>query len=248
MKGAFSITIILMYRFYYPHTIEGTTTVINDSELLHQIGRVLRLQSGDSFVLFNEKTECTITILDISKSEITGNVSEHNLCSCDADREVVLYQGLLKSDKFEWVLQKVTELGVSRIVPIVSEHCVVKDISENKKARYNKIIKEAVEQCGGCAIPDLEQSISFSQALEQLPKKAKLLICHEKEESLSLLTALENNDATSLHIFVGPEGGFSEQEIEAAQKGGLEVVHLGKRVLRAETASIIAAGLAVSIS
>jgi 16S rRNA (uracil1498-N3)-methyltransferase len=152
-------------------------------------------------------------------------------------RQVTLYQSLLKSDKFDWLIQKAVELGVTKIIPVVSQYCIVKDISPAKRVRYNDIIKEATEQCGGAKLAELAPVTKFADAIELAFKAGGAkVIAWENETDYALADAATD----VVQLFIGPEGGYSAEEIEAAKNRQIIPVTLGKRILRAETAAIAA--------
>jgi 16S rRNA (uracil1498-N3)-methyltransferase len=147
----------------------------------------------------------------------------------------------LKSDKFELVLQKGVELGVTAFVPFISERCVARKESAAKIERWRKIIQEAAEQSERLILPVLHPTISFDEACRSVKQPA--LLFWEEEKSTNLKQTLQNpplKDAAVLNLFIGPEGGFPEHEKELAQQHGIAIARLGKRVLRAETAGLAA--------
>jgi len=184
---------------------------------------------------------------EVILGKIGGNQIKGTICNTKRIAEpkvrITIYQALLKSDRFEFVLQKCTEIGVSAFVPIVCERCVVKKISANKLVRWQKIIKEAAEQSGRSILPVLKNAVSFNDACHSI--EGLSLIAGITSESLRLSEVLRLNtpkhDSITLNIFIGPEGGFTEDELESAQRCGIQRITLGPHVLRAETAGIVAA-------
>jgi 16S rRNA (uracil1498-N3)-methyltransferase len=166
---------------------------------------------------------------------------------------VVLCQGMLKAAKFEVVLQKCTELGVAAFVPLLAERAVAaaEAASEAKRKRWTKIVTEAVEQCGGTRLPQLSAPRPLMHVLADLPPGAIALISWEEERATTLRAALHEAVAragrmpSEVRLFVGPEGGFSVGEVALAQRHGAIAVTLGPRILRAETAAIVAVTLAL---
>ena len=244
-----------MFRFFLKSTIEDPQNIIiADKEAVKKIIKVLRMQIGDVFVIFDNTGE----EYEVRIQEIKG---KHVLCSLvsrlDIDRElpvdINLYQSLLKKDKLEWLCQKVTEIGVRRIIPVISENCVIKELNPNKDNRYKKIIEEATIQSGGKIPPKFESAIRFENAIKNLHPRDLNLICHEprtrtssvlgeQEKENSLLDILQRNSGRTINLFIGPEGGFSPFEIDLALQHSLIPVSLGKRILRAETAAIVTCG------
>ena len=152
-----------------------------------------------------------------------------------------LYQSVPKGDKFEYIVQKAVELGVSEIGPVYSSRCIVKPdpkSEEKKSARLSKIAQEAAKQCGRGRLPQILPFVTYAQAVRDCEENA--FICYENEKSYSLkqyLKELSEKEAKTLSFFIGPEGGYSEEEIAIAAKKGIPAVELGPRILRCETAS-----------
>ena len=150
---------------------------------------------------------------------------------------MTLYQSLLKADKFEWVVQKATEIGVAKIVPIVSERSIIREVRGPKLERFRQIAREASEQCGAVVVTEVAPSLSFSQALQTLGREGGVrLIAYEGEEDRELEEYLDDK----VNLFIGPEGGWSQEEIIMAREAGCLTVTLGRRILRAETAALAA--------
>ena len=139
------------------------------------------------------------------------------------------------------MLQKGVEIGVSSFVPIITSRTIVGSIHENKFKRYEKIIIEATEQCGGVRIARLEKPTRFATALKRMNKKDESLIAWEGEKRVNLCDYLDRcniRQGCTFHVFIGPEGGFTENEIDIAKQHKLISVSLGKRILRSETAAL----------
>jgi 16S rRNA (uracil1498-N3)-methyltransferase len=169
-----------------------------------------------------------------------------------------LYQGLLKGDKFEWVLQKGTELGIVEFVPMVSDRCVigsVDDVSKAKLERWQRIVLEAAEQSQRARLPKIQPPLLFAQACERARRADLALLFWEEEQKRGLRSMLVTSPVSvsvhgkaevirrpfSISIFIGPEGGFATREVDLARRYGIAPVSLGPRILRAETASLAAA-------
>jgi len=233
-----------MFRFFLPTTIEDPQNIIiADKAIIKKITKVLRLNIGDSLFLFDNTGEEYEVVLNEFKDK---NIFCRLVRRMEIDRElpieIVLYQSILKKDKFEWVCQKVTEIGIKKIVPIDTEFCVINELNQNKVKRYKKIIEEAVIQSGGKIPPVFEPVIKFTEAVKTLNPRDLNIICHEQEKANNLLEILRTHGNKVINIFVGPEGGFSPFEIDLANQNSLIPVSLGKRILRAETAGIVACG------
>jgi len=232
-----------MFRFFLKSSIEDPQNiVISDKEAIKKITKVLRLQVGDLLILFDKTgEEYEVRIQEIKSKQIVCSL----VSRIDIDRElgieINLYQSLLKKDKLEWLCQKLTEIGVKRIISVVAENCVVKELNANKAGRYKKIIEEATIQSGGKIPPAFGPVLTFEQALKNLNPRDLNLIAHEQEQESKITDVLKNNIGV-INIFIGPEGGFSPFEIDLARQNSLIPISLGKRILRAETAAIVACG------
>ncbi|GAB6183745.1 16S rRNA (uracil(1498)-N(3))-methyltransferase [Thermodesulfovibrio hydrogeniphilus] len=192
---------------------------------------VLRCSPGEIVYLSDGKGK-TYRAIIIDKQ--TVKIIEEESLSREEPFSIFLCQALLKGDKMEQVIQKATELGVKKILPFVSARCVVKET--NKLQRWQKIAKEASEQSGRSIVPEIEPICSYNELIQ---KSNNGIIFWEKEQT-PLQEALKGIDLRlPVFLIVGPEGGFSEEEIKIAERQGLKVATLGKRILRAETASIV---------
>jgi 16S rRNA (uracil1498-N3)-methyltransferase len=243
-----------MNRFYIEH-IEGETAVIGGSEARH-IVNVLRKKAGDVVLLFDGlEQEYEAEITGISLSEASGpSVLLKILSSTQKDVEtgimITLFQSLPRFKKFDFIVEKATELGVVKIVPVISErvqipHGVLKESGEVKIRRWQKIALSAAKQCGRTVVPEISGLTGFAAALDSLAGKAVSLIPWECEPEHTLKSVLKSSDFSevrSINVFIGPEGGYSAAEISEAKGHGVIPVSLGKRILRAETAPIVTLG------
>ena len=231
-----------MHRFFIPKDWIQQNGVTITGEPLRQIGFVLRLRPGDRItVLDNSGWEFEVEIERITKEQATGKVVNRKLGAGEPAVKITLYQALLKSDKFELVLQKGVELGVTAFVPFVSERCISRKESAGKIERWGKIIQEAAEQSERLVLPVLHPLISFEEACRSVKPPALLL--WEEENSVSIKTTLQTpsfKNTATLSLFIGPEGGFPEHEKDLAKQHGITIASLGKRILRAETAGLAA--------
>jgi 16S rRNA (uracil1498-N3)-methyltransferase len=169
-----------------------------------------------------------------------------SLAVAEPRTKITLYQALLKLDRFEWVLQKNTELGAVGFVPMITERCIIgslEDISKTKTERWWRILMEAAEQSGRARLPTLRPAVMFPTACEDAARGGLTLIPWEEEKERSLRSVLREAERPpfSINLFVGPEGGFTPEELAQAQRYGARPVTLGPRILRAETAGLVAA-------
>ena len=231
-----------MHRFFIPADWIQNEMVTITGEPLRQISYVLRLKPTDRItILDNSGREFEVEIERITKEQVQGKVINRKPGHAEPRIKITLYQALLKSDKFEMVLQKGVELGITDFVPFISERCVSRKESATKIERWQKIIQEAAEQSERLVLPVLHPLISFEEACGTVRHPALLL--WEEEKSVSLKQTLQNppfKNASALSLFVGPEGGFPESEKELAKQHGIVIASLGRRILRAETAGLAA--------
>ena len=220
-------------------SLPGPPVTLKD-EKAHYLFSVLRCKTGDRLIVTDEKA-CSYTaqILSASKKEviidITGDYSLHT----ESPLHITLIQGLLKGEKMDFVIQKTTELGVNAIIPVITERSQLRET--RKHARWNKIAEEASRQSGRTRIPEISEHYSFMDIfhIPGLISGKGIIFWEEGGEKLSTVTGnLQHTD--KIFLFIGPEGGFSEQEVLIAAEKGFAVATLGSRTLRAETASITA--------
>ncbi len=232
-----------MNRFFVlPEAIDGTTVHIPE-EISAQIRKVLRLKEGTAVQFLDNRGglyECNIHYLD--PKNLTAEIIQKRVAEGEPVCCVSLYIGLTQREKFEWILQKCTEAGVGRIIPIITERSLIRKPSDvtGKQERWEKILKEAAEQCGRGRIPTLSPAENFNQALRSGIDADKALFCWENEKQTSLRSTLSpiRNSVRNLSIMIGPEGGFSEEESASALSAGWLPVTLGKRIYRMETAAV----------
>ena len=235
-----------MHRFFVdPQHFVGERVVL-PAETAHQIRNVLRLRVGSAIlVLDNGGWEYEVLLRQVDRQQVVGEAVAKRPSPNEPSIKLTLYQSLMKRDKFEWVLQKGTEIGVSHFVPLVTQRSLVQkvDIKDNKQARWQKIVTEAAEQSHRGCIPGLHPPLTLAQALAAHPAQPGLIAWEEtKEPTLrGAMSGFERPSAISL--FIGPEGGFAGIEITSAKKAGLIPVTLGKRILRSETAALVASAL-----
>ena len=175
-------------------------------------------------------------ISELNFDSVLAKIIDINGQSRELPIKVYLYQGLAKGDKMENIIQKNVELGVYKIVPVFSERCVVKPGKDSKIDRWQKIALEAARQSGRGIIPEVASPMSFMEALKDADDKALKLFPWEEEHGQTLKHVIDGTTFDSAAVFIGPEGGFSEDEAQSAKDAGLSLVTLGRRILRTETA------------
>ena len=228
-----------MPRFFVP-PIDGDVAVV-DGENGHHLARVLRVRIGEELLLCDGQGidyRCETT--DVAGDTVTLRVIDRSPSAGEPHTKVTLYQGLPKSEKMEWIIQKAVELGVARIVPVAMSRCVVRlngNDGKKKQVRWQKIAAEAAGQSGRGAIPTVSEPYTFAQAVKESCNAPSIVFYEGGGEPLGDLVGV---NTTQLSIWVGPEGGFDPQEIEQLQAVGVQVATLGKRILRCETAPLAA--------
>ncbi len=235
-----------MKRFYVENQEENGFFVLEGEEHSH-LSKVLRLRVGDSVECFFDGSQVyNCKIVEISKNYSKLEIINKYDCLQNPKTDLTLFQAMPKLDKLENVCQKLTELGVTQVVPFVSSFCVAKE-SPNKVERINKIIVSACKQCGRTNLLKLEQAIAFKNMLERLKDYDHVIFaCEFEEESLPLLTQLSklNLSGKKVAYIVGSEGGFSQEEAEQIKLNkNVATISLGKRILRTETASVAIASM-----
>lgn len=212
---------------------------IDDSELVRQIGDILRLQVGEEIILLDGSgMEARCAISAVRKRDIEVDVIEKSANTDESLSDVTLYCAIAKGDTFEWIVEKATEAGVKRIVPMVTARTVKKDVRADRLA---KIMLEAAEVAGRGLVPALGGVLSFAQAVSDASKNDRNYFFDADGDEMKV------GPAGKIGIFIGPEGGWGDEETAAAKSASFQVVSLGKLTLRAETAATIASYLAVHI-
>jgi len=212
----------------------------SDRDLINQIKNVLRLKEGDEIILCDGKSyEANCFIESLDKNEAVFKVLKINKNNNEFKHEIILYCSLLKRENFELVVQKAIELGVARIVPVITARTIKLGL---KQDRLEKIIKEAAEQSGRGISPILSDCMGFKDALGDAKGNDLNIFFEIGEKSFgnSKIDFLKNK---KIGVFIGPEGGWENEEFELAKKEGFEILSFSSFVLRAETAVI--AGLAI---
>lgn len=238
-----------MDRFFVDKSnidLENGTCIIEGEDVKH-ISKVLRCKVGEKLEICDkDNSEYVCEITDINKNQVDLNILQKNEIKRESDLKVKLYQGLPKSTKMEFILQKLTEVGVDEIILVSTKRSVVKvdDKKEGKKLeRWERIIYEAAKQSKRGKIPTLRGVLSFDEALEDMKNNDMNICPYENEKTVSIKSAIRGADIKNIGIFVGPEGGFEEEEIETLQNIDSKVVSLGPRILRTETASVVASSI-----
>lgn len=230
-------------RIYFPHIPEDTHIIDLGEENLRYLKTVLRLKKGSRLVLFDGTGyEYGAVIRDFDAHEISVEILGKEKIDVSG-LNITLAQSLAKSAKMDFIVQKATELGVTRIIPFVSDRSIPR-LSESKSAarisRWRKITVEASRQCKRITIPVITDMLSFRDMLELSHKGDLRIIFWEEETERGLKDILRNADKVvdNMFLIVGPEGGFSREEVEEAIHGGFVSATLGKYILRTETVGL----------
>lgn len=234
-----------MHRFFVmPELVQQPGAIITlPKELAHQFRDVLHLQAGEQVILLdNSGDEIPASVAGVNKSAVEVQLLERRPGKSASAVRIILCQGLLKSARFEWILEKGTELGVSVFSPILCRRSMsgLEDAGTSKMQRWQRIITEAAEQSGRARLPQLLPIRPLKDALNDIPPGVLALMPWEEEHTLTLRDALKASTASTAIIFIGPEGGLTVEEVKLAQQHGAQVVSLGSRILRAETAALAA--------
>ena len=231
-----------MARFYVPQPrIENGMLKIEGDEVKH-IRKVLRLKAGDEIVVFDGLgREVEGTIVEERLSSVVIRIQNIFSSERDSPLEVTLAQSLLKGEKMDYLIQKATELGVKEIIPFFSSRSVPfleKSRRLKRHHRWEKIAVEASKQCGRGVVPKLESLQDYSDMLQMASTEDLRLILWERD-GIKLKEVLERSKGKrKIFFIIGPEGGFNQLEVDEAKKVGFLPVTLGRRILRAETASL----------
>lgn len=238
-----------MYKFFVnQQQIKENKIRIIGTDVNH-IKNVLRLEVGESICICNKQTSksfnCKIT--SIEKDEVRCEKLEEILETKEPNTYIHIFQGLPKADKFEWIIEKCTEIGVKEITPVVMKRTIVKldEKDKSKKlSRWQKVAEVAAKQSKRDCILNVNPIINFQNIFEKLKDYDILLVAYEneKENTLkSVITKLKNKENLKIAVLIGPEGGIDENEINLCKENNFIPVTLGKRILRTETAPIVIA-------
>ncbi|MBR5543404.1 MAG: 16S rRNA (uracil(1498)-N(3))-methyltransferase [Oscillospiraceae bacterium] len=230
-----------MSRFFVDKEQVMDDKIIITGDDVKHIAKVLRLRAGEElFVCDKCGTDYHCEISEISSDCVSAKIIEKAENTAEPPIRITLYQGMPKSDKLDYIVQKCVELGVCTIVPVITKRAVsIPRDSEKKVIRWQRIAEEAAKQSGRGSIPEVADVVDFRTALSQMQQSEALnLMPYECEKDSKLREVLAKSDKREINILIGPEGGFDEAEAEAAKKAGVNTVTLGPRILRTETAPL----------
>ncbi len=240
-----------MHRFIVKEGLEAGAEVAFPSEEAAHAFKVLRLRAGEEVELSDGEGKLfSAELLIVEREQVTAKVLEE-LDSKEAPVRITLYQGYPKADKLELIVQKLTELGACRIVPVVMERSVAKPDQKDKakrKERLQRIAQEAAKQCGRGMVPEVEEAITWKQAKARFSEHELMLMPWEDVRDVRLRDVhSERPEAKDIAVVIGPEGGISVQEAEEAEAAGALCVTLGPRILRTETAALTSVAVAMTL-
>lgn len=233
-----------MYQFFVEDwQIADSAVTIEGSDVNH-IRNVLRMKAGEKVRISTSSGKnyfCRLS--EIGEAMVQADILEELSEGTELPNKIYLFQGLPKGDKMELIIQKAVELGAYEMIPVSMKNCVVKldaKKAENKVRRWQEIAKSAAKQSKRSLIPEIRTPLTYRQAVEAAKELDVVFIPYENERGMAATReAVEQLKAgQSIGIFIGPEGGFALEEIELAKKEGMQLISLGKRILRTETAGL----------
>ncbi|GAC1407039.1 MAG: RsmE family RNA methyltransferase [Ktedonobacteraceae bacterium] len=239
-----------MHRFFVhdsdlslQQALAGGGTLLLPEKLAHQVRDVLHLHNGEQIVLLDNSGDEFVALVTRTERKIVAvQVVERHTGPREPSVGIMLCQGLLKSARFEWILEKGTELGVTVFAPVLCHRSTagLEEAGPSKIQRWQRIIQEATEQCGRSRLPSLLPIRPLTHVLEHIPSDALALMPWEEEHNQSLRNALRSfkSSHSMVVLFIGSEGGLMADEVQQAQRHGVQSVTLGQRILRAETAAL----------
>ncbi len=225
------------HRFFVdPDDVRGERAVLG-GDRAEQIAAVLRLAAGDEIVLVADGEEVEVRLDLVGRRRVEGAVVGRRAAIAEPALRLTLALPLLRGDRSEEVVESVAQLGVSRIVPLVSERSVVRELSAAKRERWRRIARESAETARRGRVPAVDDAVEWPRLFDALD--TPVVVPWEGERERPLATAV-GPSSRSLSLVIGPEGGLTEEEIALARRRGASVVTLGRRNLRSETAAIAA--------
>jgi 16S rRNA (uracil1498-N3)-methyltransferase len=229
-------------RIYQPQALSSGQIIHLSNGAAQHLIRVLRLKVGDSFIVFNGQAgEFHATITQLNKHTAIVKLGEFITVNRESSLQITLAQAVLRSDKMDYILQKAVELGVTRFIPLITTHSTLRLEPERWKKRYlhwQGVMLAACEQSGRTRLPKLENPMTFDVATTSIKADQRIILQTRAQQTIQSLPACH-----SVAILVGPEGGWSENELKCACMATYTPMQLGPRVLRAETAGLAAVSI-----
>lgn len=233
-----------MHRFFIDIDSIKKGSIIITGENVNHISKVLRLKEKDKIILCDgEGTDYIVSIESMDKYAVRTTILYKEPSVGESELDVVVYQGIPKSSKMDFIIQKCTELGVNKIVPVINTRTVVKLATEKeelkKVERWQRIAEEAAKQSGRGKIPVIDMPMTFENAVEEAASRDLVLMPYELEKNNTLKEVIKGKNPNTVGIFIGPEGGFEDDEVQLALSKNVVTVTLGNRILRTETAGFV---------
>lgn len=234
-----------MFRYFCSdENINGNTVTVTGGDARH-LKTILRAEVGDLISVVTDSSEFNAEIKEINKEDIICEIVEELNRNNEAKTNITLCQGIPKQTKMETIIQQNVELGVKSFIPLITERTVVKlndkDREQKKLERWRKIAKESSKQSKRNIIPTVEDIMTVKELIERLKKEGAEVIVPYELEDMKILKDVLSEPKENYYIIIGPEGGFDIKEIEMFKEIGAHIVTLGKRILRTETAGVVAA-------
>ncbi len=230
-------------RIHTPQTLITGSTVQLADEAAHYVGKVLRLRAGEMLALFNgNEGEHLAEVVSVDKKRVTLQLISTVQNSADPVLPIHLGLGISRGERMDYAIQKATEAGVSSIIPLLTERCEVKlkgERVDNRLSHWSRIAISACEQSGRCMVPVIETPLLLPEWLARAHVGVSFVLDHRGTQGYPVVS-----NPAAVTLLVGPEGGLSDEEVKAAQSNGFQSVRLGPRVLRTETAPVIAIAIA----
>ena len=229
-----------MHKFFVGgDAISGNRIVFSGNDA-HHISFSLRMKPGERIIAVTEDGKnCLCTLESFGDGAVTAVIDDVTQSDSEPPVRIRLFQALPKGDKLETVIQKAVECGAAEIVPFESSCCIAKIRDPEKKLiRLNRIACEAAKQCGRGIVPRVMPPLSFREAVTAAAEDDLAIFCYENERAKKLGEVLKSDSSDTISVIVGPEGGFSPDEVRFAEENGLTVTGLGTRILRCETAPV----------
>ncbi len=230
--------------FVEKENIRDNIIVINEKQDINHLKNSFRMKAGDRLRVVDGEFEYICEITDVEKKEILAGIVETKEDNYSTKCEIDIAQGLLKNDKMDLTIQKLTEVGINRIIPMITERTIVK--VKEKKSKWDVVSREALKQCQGVKLVDITSPTRLKDI--DFESYDLVLLPYECAQGTKITDITRNSEKelTKVLYLIGPEGGFAEKEVEFLVGKGAKVISLGKRILRAETAAIVAGGILVN--
>lgn len=237
----------MIRRFYVEPGTLAADSISIDGPLARRIVTVLRAKPGDQIALFaGAGDDVIVRLTSVTPRRLEGVIERREPGPPESRTRVHLYQSITRGERFDWLVEKATELGAASVTPLLAARAVVKTRDDSARAaRWRRIAVEAAEQCGRSAVPEVGAPAAFTAALAAAP--GVILLPYEDADAAapSVAEALRVRiddvfAAAAVSIFIGPEGGYEPAEVERARNAGAAIVTLGERILRSETAGLVA--------